>query len=341
MFADKCILITGGTGSFGMQMVDHLLENGCKEIRIFSRDETKQDQMRTHYQNPALKFFLGDIRIKESLREAMMGAHLVFHAAALKQVPSCEFFPLEAVRTNVLGSENVINSAVENEVESVVCLSTDKAVCPINTMGMTKGLMEKVAQASARRLGKSKTVISCVRYGNVIQSRGSVIPRFLQQIRQRQPLTVTDPKMTRFLLSLKDAIKLVEFAFKNANPGDLFIQKAPACSLEVLVNSLKKIFQTDFPVKIIGPRHGEKYFETLATAEELSRSEDLKTYYRIRMDDRNLDYAKYLSQGDSRGSSFKDFTSDNAVQLKEEELADILLDQKEIREEVETFLARS
>ncbi|MFQ5481657.1 MAG: polysaccharide biosynthesis protein [Nitrospinaceae bacterium] len=330
-FTNKTILITGGTGSFGTQMVRHLAGKDFREIRIFSRDETKQDEMRTNFRMPNLKFFLGDIRDKDSIAEAMKGTDLVFHAAAFKQVPSCEFFPLEAVRTNVLGSENVLVSAVEHGVQKVVCLSTDKAVFPINAMGMTKAIMEKVTQAFSRRLTKEDTTVCCVRYGNVIQSRGSVIPRFLKQIRENKPLTVTDPRMTRFLLSLEDAIDLVVFAFQNAHQGDLFIRKAPACSLDVLVQALKNILQADNPVQFMGIRHGEKIFETLASADELRRSQDLGDYFRIPLDDRDLGYEKYLTQGEPEMGEFQDFTSDNAGQLKLREMEDLLLRQPEIQ----------
>lgn len=331
MFEGKTVLITGGTGSFGNQMVQHLLKKNCGEIRIFSRDETKQDAMRVDLNNRHLKFFLGDIRDRESLDEAMKAVDLVFHAAALKQVPSCEFFPMEAVKTNIVGSRNVINSAVHHGVKSLVFLSTDKAVYPVNTMGMSKALMEKVAQAASRELKPEDTVITCVRYGNVIHSRGSVVPLFIKQIREGKPLTVTEPTMTRFLMTLENATELVEFAFKHGRQGDLFIRKAPASNLDTLVRAVKRLFKADNPVEVIGMRHSEKMHETLANQDELSRSEDMGDFYRITMDGRDLNYEKYLTEGEPARSDLTDFSSNIARQLSVEEIEKLLLSQPEIR----------
>lgn len=331
MFEGKTVLITGGTGSFGNQMVQHLLKKNCGEIRIFSRDETKQDAMRVDLNNRHLKFFLGDIRDRESLDEAMKAVDLVFHAAALKQVPSCEFFPMEAVKTNIVGSRNVINSAVHHGVKSLVFLSTDKAVYPVNTMGMSKALMEKVAQAASRELKPEDTVITCVRYGNVIHSRGSVVPLFIKQIREGKPLTVTEPTMTRFLMTLENATELVEFAFKHGRQGDLFIRKAPASNLDTLVRAVKRLFKADNPVEVIGMRHSEKMHETLANQDELSRSEDMGDFYRITMDGRDLNYEKYLTEGEPARSDLTDFSSNIARQLSIEEIEKLLLSQPEIR----------
>lgn len=331
MFEGKTVLITGGTGSFGNQMVHYLLKKDCKEIRIFSRDETKQDAMRTDLNNPRLKFFLGDIRERESLDEAMRDVDLVFHAAALKQVPSCEFFPMEAVKTNILGSRNVIQSAVAHGVRSLVCLSTDKAVYPVNTMGMSKALMEKTAQAASRELKPDDTVITCVRYGNVIHSRGSVIPLFIKQIKEGKPLTVTEPSMTRFFMTLENAIHLVEFAFTNGQQGDLFIRKAPASNMGTLVEAVKRVFKATNPIEVIGMRHSEKMHETLANQDELSRAEDMGDFYRITMDNRDLNYEKYLTEGEPARSDVADFSSNIARQLSIEEIEKLLLTQPEIR----------
>jgi UDP-N-acetylglucosamine 4,6-dehydratase/5-epimerase len=328
---DKTILITGGTGSFGTTMVHYLLDQGCNEIRIFSRDELKQEEMRIRLANPRLKFYIGDVRSFHSINQAMKDVHLVFHAAAMKQVPSCEFFPMQAVETNVLGSCNVIESAIQNGVEGCVCLSTDKAIHPVNSMGMTKALMEKVAQAAARRLSENETRICCVRYGNVLYSRGSVIPLFVRQIMERRPITVTDPRMTRFLLPLIDSIELVHFAFSNARQGDIFVKKAPACSIERLVAALKCLFQSDMPVHRIGTRHGEKLHEILVSAEELRRSDDLGKFFRIKMDQRELDYSKYLEEGDPELDATLDYSSDSTMQLSVDELSMILQQIPEVR----------
>lgn len=333
----RTILIPGGTGSFGTAVLDVLLKGDCEEIRILSRDELKQEMMRIKYANPKLKFYIGDVRSKDSVNHAMKGVDLVFHAAALKQVPSCEFFPIQAVMTNIIGSHNVITSAIENGVESVVCLSTDKAAYPINAMGMTKALMEKVALSATRMLPGIATTISCVRYGNVMCSRGSVIPLFISQIKNNKPITVTDPGMTRFLLPLRDAIDLVLFAFEHANQGDLFIKKAPACTIGDLAKAVKNVFNANVSEKIIGIRHGEKTFETLATREELLRAEDMNEYYRIRLDDRNLDYinyGKYFTEGSIQEATIDDYTSHNTQRLNVKEVEELLLSLPEIQAEL-------
>lgn len=331
---EKVVLITGGTGSFGRTMVEHLTREGCREIRIFSRDELKQEQMRQELACDRLRFYLGDVRNFASIDHAMHGVDLVFHAAALKQVPSCEFFPMEAVETNVAGSSNVIESAIKHGASSVVCLGTDKAVYPVNAMGMTKALMEKVAQAAARRLGQNQTRISCVRYGNVMYSRGSVIPLFVKQIKAAQPITVTEPAMTRFMLPLSGSVELVKVALLRANQGDVFIKKAAAASLGTLVEALQAIFGTNLPVVTMGMRHGEKLHETLASAEELSRAEDLGDYYRIPMDGRDLNYSKYLSEGDPAIARQRDFSSESVGLLTVEQLKSLLLSLPEIRQDL-------
>lgn len=312
----KVVLITGGTGSFGNELLQLVKDSDIAEVRVFSRDELKQEHMRVRMKNPKVKFHIGDIRDRQSIDQAMEGVNLVFHAAALKQVPSCEFFPMQAVMTNVVGSHNVIESAIAHRVGSVVCLGTDKAVFPVNAMGMTKGLMEKVATAAARRLGDgSPTTISTVRYGNVMYSRGSVIPLFVEQIRQGRPLTVTDPNMTRFLLSLRSAIDLVLFAFEHARQGDIFVRKAPASTVADLAQAVSNLFQANAPIEIIGTRHAEKLFETLATSGELVSAEDMGEYLRIVMDDRDLNYAKYFTEGDPEESLVEDYTSHNTERL--------------------------
>lgn len=326
------VLVTGGTGSFGKTMVKKLLEEGYKEIRILSRDEAKQEEMRIAYSRPELKFYIGDVRDRAAVDKAMKGVDLVFHAAALKQVPSCEFFPMEAVKTNIIGSQNVIDSAVDAGVKSLVCLSTDKAVMPVNAMGMSKAMMEKVAQASSRQLADNDTVISCVRYGNVMCSRGSVIPLFIKQIKEGQPLTLTEPTMTRFMLSLNDAIELVAFAFENASQGDIFIKKAPACTVQLLAETLLDIFEADNEIRVIGWRHGEKLYETLASAEELLRSQDMGDYYRVSYDNRDLNYAKFFTEGDVEEANTEDYHSHNTYQLTKDELKDLLLTLPEVQE---------
>lgn len=329
---NSTVLITGGTGSFGKTMANYLLDRGCSEIRILSRDEAKQEEMRIAYGRPELKFYIGDVRDRQSVDKAMSGVDLVFHAAALKQVPSCEFFPLEAVKTNILGSQNVIDSAVEAGVKSVVCLSTDKAVMPVNAMGMTKALMEKTAQAASRQLGEGETTVSCVRYGNVMCSRGSVIPLFIKQIKEGKPLTITEASMTRFMLSLPDAIELVNFAFENARQGDIFIKKAPACTVKLLAETLLEMFDADNELRIIGMRHGEKLYETLASREELRRSEDMGDYYRVSFDARDLNYGKYFTEGDVEEAAVDDYHSHNTYQLNKQELKELLLTLPEVRE---------
>jgi UDP-glucose 4-epimerase len=323
MFTNKTLLVTGGTGSFGNAVIRRFLDTSIGEIRIFSRDEKKQDDMRNIYQNPKLKFYIGDVRNYESIRAAMAGVDYVFQAAALKQVPSCEFFPGEAVRTNILGTENVVNAAVDAGVKNVICLSTDKAVYPINAMGMSKALMEKTALAKTR--SSNGTTICVTRYGNVMCSRGSVIPLFIKQIRENNPLTVTDPNMTRFMMSLEDAVELVLFAFKNGNPGDTFIQKAPAATIRVLAETLCEIFNYPINIHEIGTRHGEKLYESLLTREELARAEDLGGYYRVPLDSRDLNYRKFTHNGLCAVSEVEDYTSHNTYRLNKEELKTMLL----------------
>jgi UDP-glucose 4-epimerase len=338
--ADKTILIPGGTGSFGGAVLDRLLLTDCREIRIFSRDELKQELLRIKYANPKIKFYIGNVRDKDAVDHAMQGVDLVFHAAALKQVPSCEFFPIQAVRTNILGSYNVITSAIEHEVNSVVCLSTDKAAYPINAMGMTKALMEKVAVSSTMMLEDASTTVCCVRYGNVMYSRGSVIPLFVDQIKQNKPITITVPSMTRFLLPLRSSVELVLFAFGNAGQGDLFIRKAPACTIMDLAKALKNLFNSNVPEKIIGMRHGEKIYETLATREELARSQDMGEYFRIRPDGGDLNYTlynKYFTEGDPEEEVIEDYTSHNTQRLNVKQTEELLLTLPEIQAELESI----
>lgn len=336
MFKDKVLLITGGTGSFGNTVVKSFIDKGLKEIRILSRDEKKQDDMRKKYNNPKLKFYVGDVRDEKRVKEVMTGVDYVFHAAALKQVPSCEFYPLEAVKTNIIGTDNVLNAAIECNVKKVICLSTDKAVYPINAMGMSKAMMEKIFVSRARLLNENQTVLCGTRYGNVMASRGSVIPLFVEQIKASQPITITDPKMTRFLMSLEEAVKLVLFAFEYGNNGDLFVQKAPACTVEVLAQALQKLFGVENEVKVIGTRHGEKLYETLVSSEEKLVSEDLGDYYRIPCDHRDLNYG-------SGGSSDKilhqqeAYTSHNTTQLSVEEVKEKLLTLPYIQEELKNM----
>lgn len=331
---NKTILITGGTGSFGHELLRTIVDKSYKEVRIFSRDELKQEHMRIELNNPKVKFYIGDVRDRDSVDQAMKGVDMVFHAAALKQVPSCEFFPVQAVLTNILGSHNVVESAVQHKVQSVVCLGTDKAVYPVNAMGMTKALMEKVSQAACRGLTEKDTRISCVRYGNVMCSRGSVIPLFIKQIKEKKPITVTDAGMTRFLLPLPEAIKLVLFAFTNAKQGDIFIKKAPACTVGDLAAALKEIFRSGVPVRSIGIRHGEKIYETLATTEELRRAEDMGDYFRVSMDGRDLNYNKYFTEGDKKEALLKDYTSHNTRRLNVKEIKELLLKLPEVKAEL-------
>ena len=334
-FTDKILLITGGTGSFGNSVLKRFLDTDIKEIRIFSRDEKKQDDMRHRIQNQKVKFYIGDVRDKRSVDTAMQGVDYVFHAAALKQVPSCEFFPMQAVRTNVYGTENVLDSAVDHGVKNVVVLSTDKAAYPVNAMGISKAMMEKVAVAKARSLGNdAETTICCTRYGNVMASRGSVIPLWIDQIKSGKPITITDPRMTRFMMTLDDAVKLVLYAFENGKNGDLFVQKAPAATLEVLAESLKELYQTDTEVKIIGTRHGEKLYETLVTREEMFRAEDLGNYFRIPADARDLNYDKYFVEGQEDISKVDDYHSHNTYRLNKEEMKQLLLKLPEVRNDV-------
>ncbi|QQS17671.1 polysaccharide biosynthesis protein [Candidatus Saccharibacteria bacterium] len=315
MFKGKTLLITGGTGSFGNAVLKRFLDTDIKEIRIFSRDEKKQDDMRKHYNDDKLKFYIGDVRNPESVREAVKGVDYIFHAAALKQVPSCEFFPMEAVRTNVVGTDNLLSAAIDAGVKRIVCLSTDKAAYPINAMGTSKAMMEKVIIAKARNTDPKQTVICCTRYGNVMASRGSVIPVFVEQMKAGKSITITDPEMTRFLMNLDEAVELVVFAFKHANQGDLFIQKAPASTVGTLAEALKELFKSDSKIRVIGTRHGEKAHETLMTREEKAKSEDMGDYYRIPADNRDLNYEKYLEDGDKKLTNAEEYTSHNTIRL--------------------------
>ncbi|KAF0864914.1 polysaccharide biosynthesis protein [Pseudomonas sp. LD120] len=316
MFKDKKLLITGGTGSFGNAVLKRFLNTDISEIRIFSRDEKKQDDMRKYYSNTKLKFYLGDVRDYQSVINATRGVDYIFHAAALKQVPSCEFHPMEAVKTNVLGTENVLEAAIQNEIKRVVCLSTDKAVYPINAMGISKAMMEKVMVAKSRNLDDLKTVICGTRYGNVMASRGSVIPLFIDQINTGKALTLTDPNMTRFMMTLADAVDLVLYAFKNGNNGDLFVQKAPAATVEILARALTELMgKPEHPIQVIGTRHGEKLYEALLSREEMACAEDMGDYFRIPPDLRDLNYAKYVEQGETKISRTEDYNSHNTERL--------------------------
>lgn len=333
-FDGKTLLITGGTGSFGHAVLTRLIDEPFAEIRIFSRDELKQELMRIELNNPKVKFYIGDVRNTDSVEQVMQGVDYVFHAAALKQVPSCDFFPMQAVYTNVMGSHNVVEAAMRQRVARVICLSTDKAVYPINAMGMTKALMEKVVQAAARPRANGDTVVSCVRYGNVMYSRGSVIPLFVKQIKEKAPITVTEPSMTRFMLPLREAIDLVMFAFQHAEQGDIFVRKAPACTMEDLVAALKNLFGSKSPVKIIGMRHGEKLYETLATREELRRAADMDDYFRVRMDNRDLNYNTYFTVGDVKEAQTEDYHSHNTRRLSVKQVEELLLSLPELRAEL-------
>jgi UDP-glucose 4-epimerase len=334
MFKDKVLLITGGTGSFGNAVVRRFLHTDIGEIRIFSRDEKKQDDMRHELRHSKLKFYIGDVRDFKSISGAMRGVDYVFNAAALKQVPSCEFYPIEAVYTNVLGTENTLSAAIANGVKNVIVLSTDKAVYPINAMGMSKALMEKVAVAKSRDLKKNETTICVTRYGNVMASRGSVIPLFVSQIKANQPITITDPDMTRFMMSLDDAVDLVLFAYKNGQGGDSFVQKAPAATIGQLARVLKNMFKAETEVRIIGTRHGEKKHESLLNREEMVRAEDLGGYYRIASDTRDLNYALYFEKGEKKIAAFEDYTSANTHQLSDDELKAMLLKLDFIQQEL-------
>ena len=321
---NKVLLITGGTGSFGNAVLERFLKSDIKEIRIFSRDEKKQHDMRLKYSNPKLKFFIGDVRNYDSIYRAMQGVDYVFQAAALKQVPSCEFFPVEATMTNVIGTENVVRAAIANKVAKVICLSTDKAAYPINAMGMTKALMEKVAIAQARSLSTEDTTICVTRYGNVMASRGSVIPLFVSQLKKGEDITITDPKMTRYLMSLEDAVDLVLFAFENGRNGDLFVQKAPASTIQVLAEALMDLFPSKSGIKVIGTRHGEKVYETLCTREEMIKAEDLGDFYRVPADNRGLNYEKYFEEGLDY-TEITDYNSHNTHRLDIEGTKDLLM----------------
>lgn len=335
LFKDKVLLITGGTGSFGNAVLHRFLDSDIREIRIFSRDEKKQDEMRHRLNNSKVNFIIGDVRDFDSINRAMDGVDFVFNAAALKQVPSCEFYPMQAVRTNIVGSENVLEAAVENKVKRVVVLSTDKAAYPINTMGMTKAIMEKLAISKSRdfRAKQNGTVICETRYGNVMCSRGSIIPLFIEQIRKGEPMTVTVPQMTRFMMSLEQAVELVIFAFEHANPGDLFVQKAPAATIEVLATAVRELFHADNPIQIIGARHGEKMYETLCTSEEMAKAEDLGGFYRVPADLRDLNYSQYVDKY-GRRADCEQYNSDNTRRLNVEQMKELLLTLDYVREEL-------
>jgi UDP-glucose 4-epimerase len=334
MFNDKTLLITGGTGSFGNAVLRRFLNSDIKEIRIFSRDEKKQDDMRQLYNNPKIKYYIGDVRSFESINSAMKGVDYVFQAAALKQVPSCEFFPTEAVRTNVLGCENVLNAAIDNHVARTIVLSTDKAVYPINAMGMSKALSEKVMVAKSRNLNGSGIVFCGTRYGNVMGSRGSVIPLFVEQIKKGAAITITDPNMTRFMMSLDGAVDLVIFAFQNGISGDIFVQKAPATTIDVLAKALLELYKSTSPIKIIGTRHGEKLYETLVNREEMAKAEDLGDYYRIPADTRDLNYNRYFVEGETRIAQIEEYTSHNTRRLNIEDTKQLLLELDFISEDI-------
>lgn len=324
MFDNKVLMITGGTGSFGNAVLNRFLKTDVREIRIFSRDEKKQEEIRIALNNDKLKFYIGDVRDLDSITQAMKGVDYVFHAAALKQVPSCEFYPLEAVRTNVLGAENVMNAAITNRVGRVILLSTDKAVYPINAMGISKAMMEKLMVAKARMLENNETVLCATRYGNVMGSRGSVIPLFISQIKQGKPLTVTDPTMTRFLMSLDESVNLVLHAFEHGCQGDIFVQKAPASTIADLAQAVKKLFGNEDPLSVIGTRHGEKLYESLISREEMAKAEDMGDYYRIPADNRDLNYAKYFSDGEEAITCFNDYTSHNTERLDVKQVMELL-----------------
>jgi len=338
MFNNKTLMITGGTGSFGNAVLEKFLDSNLNEIRVFSRDEKKQEDMRLKYKNDKLNFVIGDVRNFKSINNAMRGVDFVFNAAALKQVPSCEFYPLEAIQTNILGAENVLEAAADNNVEKVVVLSTDKAVYPINTMGMTKALMEKLAISKARdlRVKKNNSIYTATRYGNVMCSRGSIIPLFIQQIQNGKALTVTDPTMTRFMMSLKDSVDLVLYAFQHAKPGDTFVQKSPAATIETLAQALKELFNADNEIQIIGARHGEKLYETLCSKEEMAKSEDLGNYYRIPADFRDLNYSKYV-QKDGPPLIDDEYNSHNTDRLNVEQLKELLLTLDEVNYELKNY----
>lgn len=343
MFKEKTLLITGGTGSFGNAVLDRFLNSEIKEIRIFSRDELKQDNMRHFYQqiypelSDKIKFYIGDVRESRSIKNAMYGVDYIFHAAALKQVPSCEFFPIEAVRTNVMGTENVLTAAIEENVKNIICLSTDKAAYPVNAMGTSKAMMEKVIVAKARTVSSKKTKICCTRYGNVLCSRGSVVPLFIRQIKEGKPITVTEPSMTRFIMSLDEAVDLVLYAFERGESGDIMVQKAPACTIEVLAQAVKELFHADNEVKVIGIRHGEKMYETLLTNEECAHAIDMGNFYRVPADKRNLNYDKYFTHGDTQRNCLTEFNSNNTELLNIAQVKKKLLTIEYIRKEISSW----
>lgn len=338
MFKGKTLLITGGTGSFGHAVTNRFLNSDIKEIRIFSRDEKKQDDMRKEYNNDKLKFYIGDVRDLQSVKNAMHGVDYIFHAAALKQVPSCEFFPLEAVKTNVLGTNNVLTAAIEEGVKKVICLSTDKAAYPVNAMGTSKAMMEKVAVAKSRTVKPENTTICATRYGNVMCSRGSVIPLFIEQIKAGKPITITEPKMTRFIMSLEEAVELVVFAFKNADAGDIMVQKAPACTIEVLAQAVKELFGVpNHETIVIGIRHGEKMYETLLTNEECAHAVDMENFYRVPCDKRDLNYDKYFIEGNEERTKLSEFNSNNTELLDVEAVKQKLLKLDYIQEELNSW----
>jgi UDP-N-acetylglucosamine 4,6-dehydratase/5-epimerase len=337
MFKDAVLLITGGTGSFGNVVLERFLETEIKEIRIFSRDEKKQDDMRRKFQNEKIKFYIGDVRDISSLKNAMHDVDYIFHAAALKQVPSCEFFPIEAVKTNILGTENVLTAAIEANVKKVICLSTDKAAYPVNAMGISKALMEKTFIAKSRTVSPSKTLICGTRYGNVMASRGSVIPLFIEQIKNGQPITITDPNMTRFIMSLQDAVDLVLYAFENAQTGDIMVQKSPACTISDLAQAIKEIFNADNEIKIIGTRHGEKIYEVLLTKEEAAKAIDCGDFYQIPSDNRDLNYEKYLEEGSPKISLSNEYNSNNTKILTVEEIKQKLLALEFVQDELKDW----
>ena len=338
MFKDKTLLITGGTGSFGNAVLKRFLDTDIGEIRIFSRDEKKQDDMRHLYNNDKIKYYIGDVRDKQSIKNAMHGVDYVFHAAALKQVPSCEFFPLEAVKTNVIGTENMLNAAIECSVKKIICLSTDKAAYPVNAMGTSKAMMEKVFVAKSRTISDDKTLICGTRYGNVLCSRGSVVPLFVEQIKAGKPMTVTEPKMTRFVMTLEEAVDLVLFAFENAQNGDILVQKAPACTIEVLAQAVKDIFHADnTPIQVIGIRHGEKMYETLLTNEECAHAIDMGNFYRVPADKRDLNYDKFFSQGYGKVNTLTEFNSNNTKLMTVEQVKQKLLTLDYIKDELKEF----
>ncbi|WP_352406596.1 polysaccharide biosynthesis protein [Acetoanaerobium noterae] len=337
MFNNKILLITGGTGSFGNAVMKRFLDTDIKEIRIFSRDEKKQDDMRKLYKNDKLKFYIGDIRDIASVKNAIYGVDYIFHAAALKQVPSCEFFPIEAVKTNIIGTDNVLTAAIDMNVKKVICLSTDKAAYPINAMGISKAMMEKVFVAKAKTVDPERTLICGTRYGNVMASRGSVIPLFIEQIKNSQPITVTDPNMTRFLMSLEEAVELVVFAFHNAEAGDIMVQKSPASTIGDLAQAIKELFNADNEIKIIGTRHGEKLYETLLTKEEHVVATDMGNFYRVPADKRDLNYDKYFVEGDQKLSYEDEYNSHNTKRLSIEQIKEKLLQLDFVREQLESW----